>query len=157
MRELIESLIAHAVDFTIVGGFAVAYHGYPRYTGDIDVLVRQQPDNLARVLDALTAFGFPLATTAAALLEPEVMLILGEAPNRIDILVSIDGVGADAVWATRVAGTLDGIPVSFIGREALLTNKGATRREKDRADLAALLARSPRPRPHRMAKKPRLG
>lgn len=151
MRELIESFIAHAVDFTIVGGFAVAYHGYPRYTGDIDLMVRQQPDNLARILDALTAFGMPLSTTASALLDPEVMIKLGEAPNRVDILVSIDGVTAEAVWAGRVPGTLGGLPVAFIGRAELLTNKGATKREKDRADLAQLLARPPRR--GRMAKK----
>ena len=153
MRELIESFVARQVDFTIVGGFAVAYHGYPRYTGDIDLLVRQQPDNLARVLDALTSFGMPLATTAAALLEPKVMLMLGKAPNRIDILVSIDGVTADAVWAGRVSATLDGIPVAFIGRAELLTNKASTTREKDKADLVALLARPPRR--GRMTKKPR--
>lgn len=144
LREFVESLLSHGVDFTIVGAFAVAYHGYPRYTGDLDILVRQDRDNVTRVLEALVAFGFPLSLTASDLLEPKVMLTLGVVPNRIDVLTHLDGVTADAVWATRIASKLDGLPVSFIARDELLTNKRAVNRPKDLADVAELLARSPR-------------
>jgi hypothetical protein len=148
LREFVESLNSRGVDYTIVGAFAVAYHGYPRYTGDLDILVRQDRENVTRLLEALAAFGFPLSVTASDMLEPKVMLTLGEIPNRIDVLTHIDGVTTDAVWATRIASKLDGLPVSFIARDELLTNKRAANRPKDLADVAELLARTPRvPRP----------
>jgi hypothetical protein len=142
LREFAESLNSHGVDFTIVGAFAVAYHGYPRYTGALDILVRQNHDNVTRLLEALAALGFPLSVTVSDLLEPKVLLTLGEIPDRIDILTYLDGVTSDAVWASRVPGVLDGLPVSFIGLAELLTNKRAVHRPKDLADVAELVARS---------------
>jgi hypothetical protein len=146
MREFVESLNARGVDYAIVGGFAVAYHGYPRYTGDIDFFVRQDRRNLTKVLEVLAAFGFPLSMKVTALLKPDVMVKIGEPPNRIDVLTSIDGVTFAAVWAGRVAGKLDGLPVAFIGRDELLANKRAANRLKDQADVAELEARPPRRR-----------
>jgi len=82
------------------------------------------------------------------MLEPKVILTLGGIPNRVDVLTHIDGITTDAVWATRIASKLDGLPVSFIARDELLTNKRAANRPKDLADVAELLARTPRvPRP----------
>jgi hypothetical protein len=129
-------LNSNAVEFIIVGGHAVAYHGYPRFTGDIDVWVRPTPENADRVLAALTAFGFDhLGLGRDDFTRPQSIVQLGRPPNRIDILSSVTGVGFDDAWAGREPGVLDGVPVSFVGRAELLRNKRATGRLKDLADV----------------------
>ncbi len=139
LPECVASLISHGVEFLVAGGFAVAYHGHPRYTGDIDILIRATPDNAARLIAALQDFGFgDLGLTAADFLHPDRMVQLGRAPVRIDLLTSLSSVEATAVWAHAVPGELDGLAVNYLGLAELLATKRATGRPQDLADVAAL-------------------
>ncbi|MBZ5620640.1 MAG: nucleotidyltransferase [Acidobacteriia bacterium] len=139
LREFIESLNSHAVEYVIVGAYALAYHGSPRYTGDVDILIRPSAENADRLEGAIRKFGFgSLGLGADDFREPYQVIQLGHPPNRIDLLTGLTGVLFDEAWEGREPGDLDGIPVQFIGREAFLKNKRATGRLKDRADLEAL-------------------
>ena len=141
LREFIELLNSHDVEYVVVGGHAVAFHGHPRYTGDIDFLIRATPANVRRVLAALNAFGFgSLGITEGDLLDPGRIVQLGHPPNRIDILTSISGVDFDSAWVTRVETLMDDQPVSLLGWNELLQNKRAAGRQKDLADVEKLLA-----------------
>lgn len=141
LKEFIGLLSSHEVEYLLVGGHAVAFHGHPRFTGDIDFLIRTTPSNVRRLLAALSAFGFgSLEITERDLLEAGRVLQLGHPPNRIDILTSISGVEFDAAWASRVESSMDGQRVIIIGWNELLQNKKATGRQKDVADLQKLLA-----------------
>ena len=147
LREFIVLLNSHKVEYILVGGHAVAYHGHPRFTGDIDFLIRTTPSNVQRVLDVLAAFGFgSLGISERDLLKPRHIVQLGHPPNRIDILTSISGVDFDTAWETRVQTTMDDQPVPLIGWEELLRNKRAAGRKKDLADLEKLLAIAKRKR-----------
>ena len=139
LRAFIELLNSSGVEYVIVGGFALAFHVRPRYTGDIDFLIRSTPENAAKLAAVLAGFGFgSLGLTATDFLRPDCIVQLGYPPNRIDLLTSVTGVETDSVWRGRVASDLDGLPVHFIGREDLIRNKRATGRTQDRADLEAL-------------------
>lgn len=141
LREFIELLSSHGCEFLVVGGHAVAFHGHPRFTGDIDFLLRASAENAKRVLAALRAFGFgALTITVEDLVKPESVVQLGRPPNRIDLLTSISGVDFEKAWDHRVTSELDGITVAFIGLEELLENKRASGRAKDLADFAKLTA-----------------
>lgn len=141
LREFIALLNSQHCEYLIVGGHAVAFHGHPRYTGDIDFLVRATPENADRILRVLAAFGFgTLGITERDLLEPGQIVQLGQAPNRIDILTSISGVDFDSAWASRIQTSMDDQPVSMIGWDDLLRNKRASGRQKDLADLEKLIA-----------------
>lgn len=141
LREFIGLLNSHKVEYLVVGGHAVAFHGHPRFTGDIDFLVRTTPSNVHRVLDVLNAFGFgALGITERDLLEPGRIVQLGHPPNRIDILTSISGVDFDSAWEGRVETVMDDQPVSLLGWDELLQNKRASGRQKDLADIEKLLA-----------------
>lgn len=141
LREFIELLNSHNVEYVVVGGHAVAFHGHPRFTGDIDFFVRTTSPNIHRLLAALEDFGFgSLGITEQDLLKPERVIQLGHPPNRIDILTSISGVEFEAAWATRVGSVMDGQPVSILGWNELLKNKKTAGRQKDRADVEKLLA-----------------
>lgn len=141
LREFIALLNSHHVEYVIVGGHAVAFHGHPRFTGDIDFFIRVTPPNVERLLTVLRAFGFgTLDITAADLLEPNRVLRLGYPPNQIDVLTSISGVDFDAAWDTRVESVMDQQPVSIIGWAELLRNKRAAGRQKDLADVDELVA-----------------
>ena len=138
-RQFIELLNSHDVEYLIVGGFAVSFHAEPRFTGDLDVLVRPSPDNAAKLLEAIRAFGLgALGVTTQDLQQEEQIIQFGYRPRRIDIVTSITAVPFEEAWASRVPSKLDGIPVHFIGREALIRNKRAVGRERDRADLKML-------------------
>jgi len=135
-REFIELLNSNGVEYVVVGGHAVGYHGYPRYTGDIDFFVRASPENAAALAKVLAQFGFEGASDLeSALTEPDKIIQLGRPPNRIDLLTSISGVDFDEAARDCVTASLDGIPVKLIGRRALLKNKRSTGRTKDRADV----------------------
>jgi hypothetical protein len=139
LREFIELLNSKGVRYVIVGGYAVAYHGHPRFTGDIDLYVEPSADNAARILAVLHAFGFgELELSAQDFTNPDSIVQLGRPPNRIDLLTSISGVPFENVWQGRVFSQLDGLPVAFINKEHLLQNKRASGRPKDLADLAEL-------------------
>ena len=137
--EFIGSLIAHGVEFVVIGAYALAFHGVPRFTGDIDVLIRPAPDNARRLLAALAAFGFPVdGLSPEAITDPRRMLEMGLPPVQIHVMSSISGVEWDEVWADRIAGGLGSHAVQFIGRETFLRNKRAAGRPKDLADMDAL-------------------
>lgn len=141
LKEFIELLNSHNVEYLLVGGHAVAFHGHPRYTGDIDFFIRMSPSNVQRLLTVLSAFGFgSLNITERDLLEPKRILQLGHPPNRIDIFNSISGVDFDSAWECRIESSMDGQPVIIIGWNELLRNKKAAGRQKDLADLEKLLA-----------------
>jgi hypothetical protein len=138
-RAFIELLNSKGVEYLIVGAFALAYHGLPRYTGDLDILVRPTPENALRLESVLNIFGFsPLGLKAADFSEPDSIIQLGVAPNRIDILTSVTGVPFEEAWSDRIQAELDGIHANLIGRKALIRNKRLTGRTKDKADLEAL-------------------
>ena len=138
-RAFIESLNSNAVEYVIVGAVALAYHGFPRYTGDLDLLVRNTPENTERLESALAAFGFAsLGLKAADFADSYRVVQLGVPPNRIDLLTSITGLSFDEAWADRVDTDLEGTRVSLISRQALIRNKRLTGRTQDRADLEAL-------------------
>jgi hypothetical protein len=139
LREFIELLISNGVDAVIVDAHALAYHGHPRFTGDIDILVRPTVDNADRLVAALEAFGFGDSGLGREdFIRPGRVIQLGQPPNRIDLLTSVTGVDIEEIWAGRVAGELDGLPVFFIGRAELIRNKRATGRPQDAADVATL-------------------
>lgn len=141
LREFVESLISNGVEFVVVGGHAVAYHGHPRYTGDVDFLVRPTPENARRVLRAIDGFGFgSLDLKEQDFVRLGSVVQLGRPPNRIDLLTEISGVDFDAAWAGREAVKLDGLEVAILGLRELLANKKASGRAKDLADLEALMA-----------------
>lgn len=137
--EFTGSLIAHGVEFIVVGAYALAFHGAPRFTGDLDVLVRPTLDNAARLLTALRAFGFPIAElTPATIVDRRRMLQMGVPPVQIHVMSAISGVEWDDAWADRVEGPLGRHRVHFLGRETYLRNKRAAGRPKDLADIDAL-------------------
>jgi hypothetical protein len=139
LREFIECLNSNEVEYLIVGAMAVSWHGFPRYSGDIDFLVRPDSANAERVLKSLRMFGFGnLDIAADDLTAPGKVIQLGREPNRIDILTSVTGVTFENAWTSRSVGKLDGIDVQFIGLDALLKNKDATGRSKDLIDAIEL-------------------
>jgi acetolactate synthase regulatory subunit len=143
LREFVALLNSNDVEFVVVGAFALARHGIPRYTGDIDLLIRPSPENAERVLATLREFGFgALALGLEDLSAPGKVIQLGVAPNRIDLLTSISGPEFREVWDTRAAGDLDGLPVFFIGKDALIRNKEATGRLRDLGDAEDLRKRT---------------
>ena len=139
--DMLDALAAEGVEFLIVGAHAMAVHGVPRATGDLDLLVRPEPDNAARVLAALRSFGAPVAQHGISerdFVQPGTVYQLGLPPRRIDLLTAISGVSFERAWATRVEAQLAGRQVGVLGRQALLENKRATGRAKDLADVRLL-------------------
>lgn len=140
--EFCELLIAQAVEFVIVGAHALAFHGAPRFTGDLDILVRPTADNGQRLLLAIADFGFPTSPLSAADIVAGTKVIeMGVAPVQIHVMSKIDGVTWDEVWETRETGVIGSGTVAFIGRETFLRNKRAAGRPKDLADIDALRRR----------------
>lgn len=138
-RDMLQCLNAEGVRFMLVGGYALAAHGYPRSTLDIDLWVMASADNAAAIMKALKQFGAPLSDVSAADFETEgTVLQIGVAPRRIDILTEIDGVCFDEAWPRSVPVDLDGLPIRVISLEDLLANKRASGRPKDVADAATL-------------------
>ncbi len=138
-KELLELFNSHKIEYLIIGGYALAHHGAPRYTGDIDLFVKPDLDNAKCIVRALDDFGFgSLGLTREDFMEPGQIIQLGMPPGRIDIITSISGVTWYEANAGKVAGTCGGVPVNFVGREQFVKNKKATGRTKDLADLEAL-------------------
>ena len=142
-REFVERFIANDVRFLLVGGYAVAAHGLPRYTGDLDAWVWVGSENASRVIRSLEAFGFAgLGLTEDDFSQPDRVVQLGDPPYRIDILTSIEGVEFDQAWSRRVVLDLDGVLVPFIGRDDLIANKRVAGRPQDIADVERLTQES---------------
>lgn len=144
LREFIDCLNSNKVEYLIVGALAVGWHGFPRYSADIDFFVRSTPENGNHLLNALQQFGFgSLEITVEDFLTVGRVIQLGHEPNRIDLLTSISGVDFEEAWASRVCGQIEGLPVTIIGREALLRNKASSGRSKDLIDLNELQKQKP--------------
>lgn len=138
-RELLASFNARGVEYLLVGAHALAFHGAPRLTGDLDVWVRPTPSNARRVTAALADFGFgDLGLTNEDFEVPDQVVQLGYPPVRVDLMTSLSGVSWDDAWRGRQPSVLDDVPVAFLGRTQLVANKRATGRRKDLADLEAL-------------------
>ena len=140
-REFLELLNSRGVDYVIVGAQSLAFHGRPRHTGDLDILVRPTPDNALLLLALLNQFGFEQSSFKETdFLQPEQIIQLGRVPNRIDLLTSLTGVTIDEAFDAKVSAIIDGLPVFVLGRDALIRNKRAVGRPQDLADLSALEA-----------------
>ena len=136
LREFIALLNSTSVKYVLVGGHAVAFHGYPRFTGHIDFFVERSADNASKLERILNEFGFAqLGLKAADFLEPDIVVQLGRSPNRIDILTSIDGVEFEQAWNSRVK-TSTGAELFVINKELLLQNKRVAGRAQDLADMS---------------------
>jgi predicted nucleotidyltransferase len=139
LREFIELLNSRGVEYVIVGAHSLAFHARPRYTGDLDILVRPSPENGAKLVSLLRDFGFAKGDLAESdFTVPEQMIQLGRAPNRIDLLTSISGVTVEDAFSTRMLAELEGLPVFVLSKEALILNKRAVGRPQDMADLESL-------------------
>ena len=137
--EMLSALCAAGAEFLVVGAHALAAHGAPRATGDLDIWVRATPENADRVLAALRQFGAPLLDLKKAdLISPDVVFQIGLVPSRIDLLTSITGVEFDQAWANRIHVTIGELTVPVLGREEFIANKEATGRSRDLLDLALL-------------------
>ncbi len=138
-RELLASLNAYGVDYVIVGAHALAFHGVPRYTGDLDIYVRADLENAHRIMTALEEFGFgSVGLTESDFSAPDKVVQLGYPPVRVDLMTSLTGVAWSEVFAHKVAGKYGDLSVNYIGRQELVANKRACGRKKDLADLEAL-------------------
>lgn len=138
-RDMLSAFAAEDVEFLVVGAYALAVHGVPRATGDLDLWVRRTAENADRVLRALHEFGAPTTElTAEDLVSPDVVFQIGVEPRRIDILTSIDGVEFDAAWANRERIEVDDLELPVLGQRDFITNKRALGRPQDLADVARL-------------------
>jgi len=137
-HDILAALVAQNARFLIVGAHALAAHGYPRSTVDIDIWIDATDDNADRVWKALAEFGAPLADLSVErqdLTRPDVVIQFGLPPNRIDVLTGLSGLSFDAAWVNRIEEVLEGVTVPVLGLADLIANKRATGRDKDRADL----------------------
>ena len=138
-RDMLLALNDADVDFLVVGAYAVAAHGFPRATGDLDIWVRADSESAPKVLAALKVFGLPMhEITEADFASPSVVFQIGVPPGRIDILTVVSGLQFDSAWTNRIELTIDDVTFPVIGRSDLITNKRATGRPKDLADIAGL-------------------
>lgn len=137
--DLLALFNAHKVNYIIVGGYALAYHGVPRYTGDIDIFIKPTSENAKRILLALDEFGFKSAKlTIDDFINPDNVVQLGVAPVRIDILTSLTDLPWEEAFSGRAEGKYGDIIVHYLGRKEFIKNKRATGRKRDLADLEDL-------------------
>ena len=138
-RDMLLCLKEARVDFMIVGAYALAAHGFPRATGDIDIWVRNSSDNATRIMSALAMFGAPLSGLSEQdFITTDMVVQVGVQPCRIDITTGIDGIGFNEAWENKMAITVDGIDLFVPSKADLLKNKIASGRDKDQGDVAWL-------------------
>jgi len=138
-KELLELFNSHKVEYLIVGAYALAFHGAPRFTGDIDLFVKADPDNAKRILDALVEFGFgSLDLSEVDFTTPNNVIQLGIPPLRVDIMTSLTGIDWEKARKNKMQGNYGNITAYFISKADLITNKRTLGRKKDLADLEAL-------------------
>ena len=143
-RDMLVALCEENVEFLVVGAYAMAVHGFPRFTGDLDIWIRRNDENARRVWRSLERFRAPLRTLAMSdLQEEDVVFQIGNPPARIDPMTSISGVEFDDAWKNRTSFVIEGRHVGVIGRDELLRNKRATGRPKDLIDAAWLESGKP--------------
>ena len=135
-KEFLKLLNSKRVEYLLIGGYAVGYHGYPRPTGDMDIWVARTRDNAQRLVEALAKFGF--TCPAELLLQENQLVRMGVPPFRIEILTTIDGVEFSECYAARLQTLLDDVEVNLIGLSDLKVNKKASGRSKDITDLENL-------------------
>ena len=137
--EFIGLLESHEVDYLIIGGYAVALHGFPRFTGDIDFFVAVNPENAAKLIEVFKAFGFgEIGINQEDFLQPDFVVEIGREPRKIQVLTGIDGVTFSDCRSRRVEIELQGMNLKFIGKEDLIRNKQASSRSKDLIDIDEL-------------------
>jgi hypothetical protein len=138
-RDMLLCLKEEEVEFIIVGAYALAAHGFPRATGDIDIWVRNSPANAGRIMRALAKFGAPLSDLSEQdFTAPETVVQIGVQPCRIDLTTGIDGIEFGDAWGNKVAVVVDGIEIFVPSKADLLKNKLAAGRDKDQGDIAWL-------------------
>ena len=139
LREFIHLLNTKSVKYVIVGAWALAFHGRPRYTGDIDIFVARKRDNAERLMEVIEAFGFgESGIKRDDFLQVDHVIQLGREPNRIDILTGISGVTFNEAWESREQGSISDVVVFVISRDLLIKNKRAANRDKDQGDIKLL-------------------
>ena len=139
--DFLNALLKAEARFLVVGAHALAVHGVPRATGDIDIWIDRSPSNVALVWQAMAAFGVPAAAMGVRLADleaPDTVVQIGLPPRRIDVLTDVTGLTFDTAWVARVVHRIDTLDVPFLGREDLVRNKRATGRYKDLGDIEAL-------------------
>jgi hypothetical protein len=138
-KNLLGLLNKYKVEYIIVGGYALAFHGVPRLTGDIDIFINSSHENAKKILDALNEFGFEsLKLTPEDFEKSDMIIQLGVSPVRVDFITSITGVTWTEANSGKVPGTYGNIPVFYLGKKEYITNKKAIGRKKDLADLESL-------------------
>ncbi|OGS57780.1 MAG: hypothetical protein A3J79_00755 [Elusimicrobia bacterium RIFOXYB2_FULL_62_6] len=138
-KELLGLFNSHKVEYLIIGAHALAWHGAPRYTGDLDLLVNPAAANAKKIMAALDKFGFgSLGLKAADFSAPGKVVQLGVPPVRVDILTSLTGLSWRKAAAGAVRGTYGGLRVRYLGKQGLIANKKALGRKKDLADIEAI-------------------
>jgi len=138
-KDFITLLNRHEVIYLVVGGFAVAYHGYPRFTGDIDFWLKIDPKNAEQTIKALNEFGFGGSDLSAQdFLKPDHVVQLGYPPNRIDLLTTVTGLDFDECWQKREAVEFEGVTIHFLSLNHLKLNKRLVARKQDDLDLENL-------------------
>jgi predicted nucleotidyltransferase len=139
LKDLLEEFARDAVELVLVGGYAVAYHGRPRATKDIDFVLVGTSANLERAARALERFGAPASVVEAVLtMAVDDVVFMGQPPLRVDFLRTIDGVATADLFARSVAGELDGVPVRVISIDDLIENKRTVGRKQDKLDVEFL-------------------
>ncbi len=138
-KELLELLNKYEVEYVIVGAYALAFYGCPRYTGDLDILVASKVNNAKKVMKAINEFGLILKNLKVEdFLVSEQVIQLGHSPVRIDILTSLTGVSWNQISSNKIKGEYADVPVYFMGKKELIANKKALGRHKDLADLESI-------------------
>lgn len=140
LERMLRLFNRHQVEFLIVGGYAVAYHGYPRFTRDLELFYHQTPANAERILAALKEYGFEqLSLTIPDLLHPRLNYKIGYPPNQLDLNPDVVGLNWDQASASALDGSLLGQPVRFVGFDALIDSKRAAGRPQDLVDIENLM------------------
>jgi hypothetical protein len=138
-RELFSALNAAEARYLVVGAYAVIHYTDPRYTKDLDIWIEPRPENAACVLKALAAFGAPVAGLSTTnLCDPDMVLQIGIEPNRVDVLMGIEGLEFSAAWKRAERATYGGEPIRIVGLDDLLAAKRAAGRAQDRLDVERL-------------------
>ncbi len=142
-KEFIKLLNANDVKYLVVGGFAVAYHGYPRYTKDIDFWIWANPDNADKLLKTVHDFGFgALGLQKEDLIDENNVIQLGYEPNRIDLIMGLDNLDFETCFAQRQDAEFERLPIYFLNLDDLIKNKLSTGRLKDKVDAQTLVKKN---------------
>ncbi len=138
-EELLELLAKHSVKYLIVGGYAVAFHGYPRFTKDIDIFYEINEKNINKITKCLIEFGFSEKDIDKSIfLKRGNIVVIGVEPLRVDFINEIDGVEFNDAWKNRIKGKYGSVDVNLISRTDLIKNKSATKRTEDKLDVEKL-------------------